>query len=264
MKNVKYPEFSSFLISLFLAFLILCFVGYRLGISSLQAIKYTDDKDAVIDIYFEEDSEENSKPEKSIEEKTVEKQTETPKPEPKKTEIPKEQPKEVIKEEPKNELVKEPKETLEAKAEPTIEHNQTQSELEQTDELVLSDLFDSSVKKSVENSKDHISDSQSLSNSNKGKSQRTGVYNEFIGGVEKKLERIWRSYRANPGYSAVVEIRITKDGRAYVDIVKIPYDTMFNQKVRDFADRIEKETFPRPPGNEFIQEYKLTDKLKEN
>lgn len=259
MKNVRYPEFSSFLISLFLAIFILCVIGYRLNISSLQAIKYTDDKEAVVDIYFEEEGEENSKPEKSIEEKPIEKQTS--KPEPKKTEIPKKEPKEVIKEEPKNELVEKPKETLEAKP---VEHNQTQSKPQQTDELVLTDLFDSDVKSTVENNKNKASDSQSSSNSNKGKSQRTGVYNEFIGGVEKKLERIWRSYNANPGYSAIVEIRITKEGRAYVDIVKIPYDTIFNQKVRDFADRIEKEIFPRPPDDEFTEEYKLTDRLKEN
>lgn len=99
MKNVRYPEFSSFLISLFLAIFILCVVGYRLNISSLQAIKYTDDKDAAIDIYFEEEGEENSKPEKSIEEKPIEKQTS--KPEPKKTEIPKKNQKKLSQKSPK-------------------------------------------------------------------------------------------------------------------------------------------------------------------
>lgn len=95
-----------------------------------------------------------------------------------------------------------------------------------------------------------------------GKSQRTGKYNKFLGGVEKILANLWKTYRANPGENGTIELTINSKGRASVKIVELGYSPEFNQKFRSFADKLQNTQFPIPPDGAFTHKYKMSDILK--
>ncbi|PSM51595.1 Tol-Pal system subunit TolA [Campylobacter blaseri] len=93
-----------------------------------------------------------------------------------------------------------------------------------------------------------------------GRSQRTGVYNKFIGEVDGMLTGIWSTYRAMPNQDALVEITINPNGRATYRILELSYSTEFNQKLRDFLSRVEAITFSKPPdGKAYTHKYKMKD-----
>ena len=92
-----------------------------------------------------------------------------------------------------------------------------------------------------------------------GKSQRTGKYDKFRGGVEKILTNLWKTYHAQVGEDGTIEITIDKNGHASIEIIELGYSPEFNQKFRDFVAKLENVTFPIPPDNSFTQKYKMQD-----
>ncbi|MSN96642.1 TonB C-terminal domain-containing protein [Campylobacter sp. FMV-PI01] len=93
-----------------------------------------------------------------------------------------------------------------------------------------------------------------------GKSQKTGIYNEFMGSVEDILTKIWSSYSALSNQNAIIEITINQDGKLSYKILELSLNNEFNQKIRDFLDRIEDIQFPNPPDKKpFTHTYEMKD-----
>jgi len=268
------------------------------GSQTLPDIKYTKDKDAYMDVYMidvddfptpispKETSDvvsptatTDSKEAEEAKVKTTNKQTTTQKAAPPK---PKEEPKEEVKEVVKEPLIEEvPKE-------PVKEEKKEEKQVTKKEEpKLLSDLFsDINTTKLNEAAKKEETAIQSRAKSDKetkgttktatssqnvgtkgdvarGKSQRTGVYNEFIGEIESTLTNIWSSYRAMPNQDATIELTIDRNGRVSYKILELSYNTEFNQKLRDFLARIERMQFPTPPGGQpYTHKYKMKDLIR--
>ena len=96
------------------------------------------------------------------------------------------------------------------------------------------------------------------------KSQMTGEYNEYFGMISRILQSRWSAYKADSSDEAEVEIVIDIDGSFSYDIKKLSYNSEFNDKVRDFLERMTSEKFPPPTqiGRAVRLGTKLEDKLE--
>ena len=96
------------------------------------------------------------------------------------------------------------------------------------------------------------------------KSQMTGEYNEYFGMISRLLQSRWSAYKADSSDEAEVEIVIDIDGSFSYDIKKLSYNSEFNDKVRDFLERMTSEKFPPPTqiGRAVRLGTKLQDKLE--
>ncbi|WP_314990649.1 TonB C-terminal domain-containing protein [uncultured Campylobacter sp.] len=96
------------------------------------------------------------------------------------------------------------------------------------------------------------------------KSQMTGEYNEYFGMISRILQSRWSAYKADSSDEAEVEIVIDIDGSFSYDIKKLSYNSEFNDKVRDFLERMTSEKFPPPTqiGRAVRLGTKLQDKLE--
>lgn len=291
----KTVDLLSFILSvaIYLVALMLTLYLSNKVVQTFDDVKYTKDKDAYMDVYvadiddspiptaperaLEEISELNveAKDEKVEEEKlktTHKKVDEAPKPTPTKEES---------KSEPVKDIIPEP--TLDPKP---IEDKKEEPKTEPVKEETPIDLFSDidsdklskaakaeeavqSRKKSDLETKQASQKSTSAQNTDKksdksaGKSQRTGVYNAFIGEVETILTRVWSTYRAIPNQDATVEITIDANGRLSYNITQLAYDSAFNQKFRDFLNKVEGMQFPKPPGGTpYTHKYKMKDLIR--
>ncbi|CZE50252.1 TonB C-terminal domain-containing protein [Campylobacter geochelonis] len=286
--GVNFPELSSLLVAIIIYIFAISALLYTATKSELASVKYTKDKDAYMDIYLQDidDSPTPIAPQKAdIQEKNIDKKAEKPDEEeklkttnkkveeaPKKTEKAKSEDK-----------AKEEKTTLSPLAQKQVDENKTskkEPEKVVKKEDSLSDLFASidqdAIKKNEEavqsrKKSDKVTTGATKKNTStqnattkgdeaRGKSQRTGVYNKFIGEVDSTLTNIWSTYRALPNQDATVEITIDKNGKLSYTITQLSFSTEFNQKFRDFLSRVERIQFPSPPdGKPYIHRYKMKD-----
>lgn len=96
------------------------------------------------------------------------------------------------------------------------------------------------------------------------KSGMTGEYHEYYGAIKRILETKWNAYKAGSNDEAEVEIVIDIDGSFSYDIKKLSYNSEFNDKVRDFLQNMTFEKFPPPTqmGRAVRLATKLEDKLE--
>ncbi|WP_297573870.1 TonB C-terminal domain-containing protein [uncultured Campylobacter sp.] len=242
MKSIRFFEIPAFFISLFLTFLIVLSIGYcvkEIG-KVLQNVQYTDDKNAYITIYSDEDDDTNSK---------TKGKEQTKKSRGEKTE----------------------KKITSRKASSKSNNNQkaqsfatevTKNEPED-EEINLNKLYKDALQSNRQSDKenvqkgDNIDDESSdigdnIPDDKKGKTQRTGVYNKFIGGVNGKLTRLWERSGVSGKDFALVEIMIDQNGNLKVTVIEPSYNRYFNQKFRAYIEIIENQKFPIPPYKEFI------------
>ncbi|MDO5046408.1 TonB C-terminal domain-containing protein, partial [Campylobacter sp.] len=95
------------------------------------------------------------------------------------------------------------------------------------------------------------------------KSQRTGEFNPYIGEITRILETKWTAYKADSNDNAVVEITISPTGNFSYNIKQLSYNSEFNDKVREFLQKMTFEIFPPSiDGKPFTIPVKLEDKLE--
>lgn len=265
--GVKYDNFTSFLVSVLIYIFVILFLLYKATFSDLN-IKYTDDKNAFMDVIaidIDEDAPtrtakevvENSEPEKA-----------QPVKEPEKVEPEKVvKPEKAVEPEKIPEPTKEPEKVIEPKPEPKKEEPKKQN---------LKDLFAKTTKDNKKlQTKTETSDKKAektgakqstgtISDKDSGKSQLTGVYDAFKGGVRKKLTALWSRYNGGAYADARVSITISADGKLTdYEILSLSLDSGFNQKLRTFMENLLDQDFPKPPNGEayIFKDLQLTTEL---
>ncbi|MBQ2431235.1 MAG: TonB C-terminal domain-containing protein, partial [Campylobacter sp.] len=121
-------------------------------------------------------------------------------------------------------------------------------------------LQESTEKKEESGSKNAVQKDDKKS----GKSQMTGKFDAFKGGVEKKLKILWSRYSAKSNDDALVSITIDANGKVIdYEILMLSYSSEFNQKLRDFMSSLDMHDFPKPPdGKPFkFDKINLKDKI---
>ncbi|MBP3207708.1 MAG: TonB C-terminal domain-containing protein [Campylobacter sp.] len=256
--GVKYDNFTSFLISLCIYFLAGFFLLFNAIRDHELALKYTDDPNAYMDIIVDWEIDDSApkapdlakevpaQPQVEEKPKEIEK-TEEPKPEPlpepKPVETPIEEPKPV--EEPKPE----PKPNLNDLFADTTKDNKKLQE---------------STEKKEEEKESGSKNAVQKDDKKSGKSQMTGKFDAFKGGVEKKLKILWSRYSAKSNDDALVSITIDANGKVIdYEILMLSYNSEFNQKLRDFMSSLDMHDFPKPPdGKPFkFDKINLSDKI---
>jgi len=272
--DLKFNTSGYFALSAFLYFCIIIGIFIKLTYFKEEPKKYTDTKDAFMDIMIVE-----REPDVTVKA-----------PEPKKEVVKEEKPQpikkeeEIKKEEPKPDTTNKPPEPDPVPPKP---------EEKKVEEPNLKDLFgsidtsklkeDKVVKKKEqpkEQSRKKPEKVQITSQQKKAsdvinaltldqvaktpKSQMTGEYNEYFGMISRILQSKWSAYKADSTDEAEVEIVIGIDGSFSYDIKKLSYNSEFNNKVRDFLQSMTFEKFPPPTqiGRAVRLGTKLEDKLE--
>ncbi|WP_050334193.1 TonB C-terminal domain-containing protein [Campylobacter ureolyticus] len=270
MKKDKTINFLSFIFSTLIYILIvlsILFFAYNSKTKYFEDQKYTKDKDAFMDITVVDIDDSLAPVSKDSQELEDEKE-------------------EIIEKKPNLQDEDESLKTTNKKVPPKEEKKETPKPVEKLKNEELSDLFKDinktkleenikqedlvqSRKKSEKTTKTTQKSSSKSNKSNikgektKSKSQRTGVYNKFIGEVQSILTNVWSTYRALPNQDATVEITINKYGKLSYEIIELSYSTEFNQKFRDYLNRLENIQFPTPPDDEIYKhKYKMKDLIR--
>lgn len=250
--GVKFKTFESFLLSLFLYILLII-----IFIFSLDEIhttkKYTDQKDAFVDIFMvdsiDESESENNNKQNNIAPKIEEKQVIEKKPDIVKNEIVKPTPKEEPKKIDLEDLFKD----IDIKEKPQT--NQQNQENSKNDEITRQ------VNEIVENL-DKANKNLKEQKGSKRKSSLKGEYDAFKGKVQRIIYTTWNSYKANTNSKAKIKIWIDKNGKFGYQILTLDYDSDFNQKVRDCLEYFTSIKFPEPPnGKTEILELIMSDRI---
>lgn len=278
--GVKFDNFTSFLLATLIYFLAILLLIFKATFHDLNQ-NFTDDKNAFMDIIAIDidegvptrtakevaDSQESEAvktlPQEKIELENLKVQK---KPEPKVEQKPIEKVEENIVKPEQKEIEEIKPEKKEIKPESKEETKDQESKKQNLNDLFAATTSNNekltkatsevkSKKTGAKQSKGAISDKDA------GKSQLTGIYDAFKGGVRKKLTTLWSRYNGGSNNDALVSITIYADGKLKsYEILELSYDSDFNQKLRDFMESLYNQDFPKPPNNE---EYTFS-KLKLN
>ncbi|KEA46041.1 hypothetical protein CR66_04555 [Campylobacter mucosalis] len=293
MFKAKFPTISSFFVALSIYTFIIIILFINLTMFTEPAKRYTDDKDAFIDILVPDQKEEKNElkaPEQKEEIKKEEKQQEEKKEQPK----PQTTNKPVIPDEPlpTPTLPPEPKEQKQPEPKPIPQITEEAQEIakdepkEQKPDIknLFSDIDTSKLKPSekpkeqktqsrLKNEQSEQKPSTAASDIIKSlkldktastpKEQKTGIYNPLLGAITKQIERRWRSYKANTADVAEISVTIDGSGNFSYKILKLPYNENFNKKVQECLEILSNEKFPfSPNGTPITLNLKLEDKLE--
>ena len=260
--DLKFNTSGYFLLSAFLYLCIISGIFINLTYFKEEPKKYTDTKDAFIDIMIVE-----REPDITVKAPEPKKEiVKEEKPEPVKKE------EDIKKEEPKQDTSNKPPEPDPAPPEP--DPAPPEPEEKKVEEPNLKDLFGSIDTSKLKEDKVVKKKEQPKEKSRKKpekdqvaktpKSQMTGEYNEYFGMISRILQSKWSAYKADSSDEAEVEIVIDIDGSFSYDIKKLSYNSEFNDKVRDFLENMTFEKFPPPTqiGRAVRLATKLEDKLE--
>lgn len=268
--GTNFPTFNAFIISLAIYIALLGFIVYKAGFAIKQAQKYTDTKDAFMDVLIvtEERADTIMAPKAEI--KKPEPAPEPPKPEP-------------IKEEPKEEQI-----TTNKAVEPEPEPVQPEPVKEPEPEVInMGDLFkDLNVSKpkpqakpkAVQSNKKSAKENKSakqkaseainaLQTSDKVRAPKdglTGEYDEFKGAITRIIQQRWQKYSANTNDSVQVRIIFGANGKIIsYSFVTRSYDAEFQSKARDLLENLKTVNFPSTPsGQREEMVFNLSDEIE--
>lgn len=255
----NFNTFSYFLLSFFIYIGLIVGIFAKLTYFQDQSKRYTDTKDAFMDI--------------TIVEREIDEVTKAPE---KKEEIveskePFKKPKEV-EEEVKIETTNKPVEP-EAKAEPNLKDlfndinisKLKDDKVEKKAETKVQSRLKPEKKESGKESKaasDIISSLQLDKSAKTKKSEISGEYDEYKGRITRILKERWSVYKANSNDSAKVEIMISVNGNFSYNIKQLSYNSEFNDKVREFLQKMTFEKFPvSKDGKSFTQIFDFKDEI---
>ncbi len=240
---MKISNTQSFLLALLSYFIVVAFVFFKIIVFKEPSIKYTDLKDSFIDIEFAKPSKQIVSKEKNI------KQTQT-----QALNIPK------IQQETTNQAVK----TEEIKQEETnfnaLFGNVKEIQEEKTTKIQSSaqSFFENTVTKNTANNllrqlEDSLITEKAMSEGSATQSQRTGIYDEFLGKITRIIEQRWRLYHPYEGnLRVVVKIFIDSNGKFGYTSVEKSYNAAFDEKVLNFLQNQKGKFIANPPRGELV------------
>ena len=268
--GTNFPTFNAFIISLAIYVALLGFIVYKAGFAIKQAQKYTDTKDAFMDVLIETEERADTIMAPKAEIKKPEPAPEPPKPEP-------------VKEEPKEEQI-----TTNKAVEPEPEPVQPEPVKEPEPEVInMGDLFKDinmtvpkpqAKPKAVQSNKKSAKENKSakqkaseainaLQTSDKVRAPKaglTGEYDEFRGAITRIIKQRWQKYSANTNDSVQVKIIFGANGKIIsYNFVTRSYDTEFQSKARDLLENLKTVNFPpTPSGAREEMIFNLSDEIE--
>ena len=242
--KVKFPTVSSFFVALSLYLTIVLMLFIKLTFFSEPAKKYTDDKDAFMDVVMvDREVAETIKAPKQANEVVKQTQPDT-KPEP---------PKPV--ETPNIKDLFSSIDTTKLKKDNGIAKPEQKVQSRKKSEVANS--------QAAKQASDIIKSLQIDTVSKAPKSQATGVYDPLRGAIAKQIQRRWQSYKADSNDVATVKFMIDGSGNFSYEILELSYNEEFNNKVRECLEKLTTEKFPfSPDGKSITFNLKLEDKLE--
>ncbi|MGP1359237.1 TonB C-terminal domain-containing protein [Campylobacter sp.] len=294
--KVKFPTLSSFFVALSIYIAIILVLFIKLTFFTEPAKKYTDDKDAIMDIVMvdrevdqtikapkqKEEVVKETKPEPKKESEEDKQETtnkpvvpdeplptpslptppkEEPKPEPK-PEIPK--PSEEPKPEPKPVEKPKPKEPTIKDLFSDIDPNKLKKDegIKKVENKVQSrKKSEDSSSKTAKEASDIIKSLKIDQNPTAPKSQMTGTYDPLMGAITKQIQRRWQSYKADSTNLAKVKVMIDQAGNFSYEILELSYNEEFNAKVKECLEKLTTEKFPFNSDKSTTFNLNLEDKI---
>ncbi|MDL0088898.1 TonB C-terminal domain-containing protein [Campylobacter gastrosuis] len=272
MPKFNYPTISSFLVAFCIYAVILAGLFINLSIFTDPPKKYTDDKDAFMDIIVveREISETKKAPKQADEIKKDE-----PKPEPIKEPEPVKEPeittpKESLPPPPEilPEPIKEPEPVKEPEPKPepkpslkSLFSDIDTSKLKDTPKKQANKKSEKSEAKQSTQATDIVKSLKIDTTTTTPKSQKTGTYDPVIGAIEKQIQRRWQGYKANSDNFAKITFMVDMSGNFSYEITELSYDDEFNEKVKDCLEKLSKENFPFSKTKSLTINLTLRDKL---
>lgn len=296
--KVKFPTLSSFFVALSIYIAIILVLFIKLTFFTEPAKKYTDDKDAIMDIVMvdrevdqtikapkqKEEVVKETKPEPKKESEEDKQETtnkpvvpdeplptpslptppkEEPKPKPEqKPEIPK--PSEEPKPEPKPVEKPKPKEPTIKDLFSDIDPNKLKKDdgIKKVENKVQSrKKSEESSSKAAKEASDIIKSLKIDQNPTAPKSQMTGTYDPLKGAITKQIQRRWQSYKADSANIAKVKFMIDQSGNFSYEILELSYNEEFNAKVKECLEKLTREKFPFNPNKSTTFDLDLEDRI---
>lgn len=276
MDKILKPNFNTFnyfILSFVLYICMIVGIFVKLTYFKEEAKRYTDTKDAFMDITIverepdivvkapekKEEVVKSEEPEKKVEEPKEESKPETTnkpvEPEVAPEAVP--EPKPVEKEEPNLKDLFKNIDTSKLKEDKVVKKKETPKEQSRIKPEKKE------AKKESKAASDVINSLQLDKVAKTPKSQRTGEYNPYAGEISRILETKWTAYKADSNDNAKVEISIDVNGNFSYNIKQLSYNSEFNDKVREFLQKMTFEKFPPSQlGRPFVFETTLLDKIE--
>lgn len=237
--GISYNTTGAFWCSVILYFFIIFFIFFKLSRYE-ESIKYTNDKDAFMDVFVvESDISQNIKAleqnEQKIEESIIKKQIEPPL---------------ELKQETTNKDI-----VSQEQDKPSVNLSDLFSEAApiditpQTTQAVQSNAK-SEPKYNSKSAADIIASLQKDIDKKAPKSSMTGVYNKYMGDIVEIIQNRWVRYKADTNNNAKVKIIIDKFGKLSYHIDEYSLNSAFNSKVREFLEQLKAIDFPVPPNKD--------------
>ena len=283
--KVKFPTLSSFFVAFCIYIIIVLALFIKLTFFSEPPKKYTDDKDAIMDVVMvDREVDQTIKAPKQA--KEVVKET---KPEPKKeSEEDKQETtnKPVVPDEPlpTPSLPTPPKEEPKPEPKPTPKPVENPKPKEPNIKDLFSDIDSTKLKKddgikkaenkvqsrkkseassskAAKEASDIIKSLKIDQNPTAPKSQMTGTYDPLMGAITKQIQRRWQSYKADSANIAKVKFMIDQSGNFSYEILELSYNEEFNAKVRECLEKLTAEKFPFNPDKSTTFDLSLEDRI---
>lgn len=244
MKKYGISNLNSFFLALFIYIFIVFVVFFRLISMEAESVKYTDIKDSFIDIELSESSKKvlsnnaKSQETKTLQQVDIQKLFESTTNQAVKTEEIDQKATDF------NELFGNVKDIQEEKT--TKVQSNTRSE---SSSAVLKPQASELVKQLNDSL---ISEQEQVSGDSQEK-QRTGIYDEFLGKVQRIIQERWRLYNPVQGkLSVVVKIFIDEEGKFGYTSLEKSYDEIFDAKAQEFLDNLKGKFIAYPPKNQVV------------
>lgn len=233
----------SFFLALITYFIVVAFVFFRIVVFEEAGLKYTDLKDSFIDIELAEPSKQVLNEQKA-----------------EKTPTPLETPKQEVAKETTNKAVKTENVNQKATDFNALFGNVKEIQDEKTTKVQSS--AKSTPKASapkpaaselVKQLNDNLIAEEANTEGSSTQSQRTGIYDEFLGKVTRIIEQRWRLYHPHQGnLKVVVKIFIDSNGNFGYTSVGKSHNTSFDEKVLDFLQNQSGKFIANPPQGKAV------------
>ncbi|SMC19910.1 energy transducer TonB [Campylobacter helveticus] len=240
MKNYGLSNLTSFCLACGVYFIVVGFVFFRLVTMQEPVLSYTDIKDSFINVDLSEASTQIS----------------SPKPTPK----PQETPLNVndLFAQTTNKMVKTENVNQKATDFNALFGNVKEIQEEKSTQIQSSKKSgqgtnSQSAAELLKQLNDNLIPEESTANGQSAQVQKTGIYDEFLGKVERVIKQRWSQYYPNPKNIGVkVKIFIDSEGKFGYTSVEKSYDSIFDAKVLEFLESQKGKFIAYPPKNKGV------------
>ncbi len=240
MKNYGLSNLTSFCLACGVYFIVVGFVFFRLVTMQEPVLSYTDIKDSFINVELSEASTQIS----------------SPKPTPK----PQETPLNVndLFAQTTNKMVKTENVNQKATDFNALFGNVKEIQEEKSTQIQSSKKSgqgtnSQSAAELLKQLNDNLIPEESTANGQSAQVQKTGIYDEFLGKVERVIKQRWSQYYPNPKNIGVkVKIFIDSEGKFGYTSVEKSYDSIFDAKVLEFLESQKGKFIAYPPKNKGV------------